>query len=93
MAGPVVAVVALLLALVATRVAGVTFRDWEHAVAWRLGQMLGAVALLVVVDIVVRAAARSPRLTPSWAAVREVRRSAGRGFEWRPWAARSWAST
>ena len=35
-AGPVVAVVALLLALVATRVAGVTFRDWEHAVAWRL---------------------------------------------------------
>ena len=74
MAGPVVAVVALLLALVATRVAGVTFRDWEHAVAWRLGQMLGAVALLVVVDIVVRAAARSPRLTPSWAAVREVRR-------------------
>ena len=65
---------ALLLALVATRVAGVTFRDWEHAVAWRLVQMAGAVALLMVVDIVVRAAARSQTFTPSWAALRDVRR-------------------
>jgi hypothetical protein len=73
-AGPVVAVVTLLLALVATRVAGVTFRDWEHAVGWRLLQMAGLVALLVVLDIVVRAAVRSRRLTPSWAAVREVQR-------------------
>ena len=74
MAGPVVAVVALLLALVATRVAGVTFRDWEHAVAWRLAHVAGVVALLVVLDIVVRAAARSGKLAPSWAAMREVRR-------------------
>lgn len=73
-AGPVVAVVALLLALVATRVAGVTFRDWEHAVAWRLTQMLCALALLVALDIVVRAAGRSRRLIPSWAAIRNVRR-------------------
>jgi len=73
-AGPVVAVVALLLALVATRVAGVTFRDWEHAVAWRLAQMACVVALLVVLDIVVRAARRSRKLTPSWAAMRKVRR-------------------
>lgn len=69
-----VAVVALLLALVATRVAGVTFRDWEHAVAWRLAQMACVVALLVVLDIVVRAAVRSRKHRPSWAAMREVRR-------------------
>ena len=51
------AVVTVLLALVATRVAGVTFRDWEHAVGLRLAQMGCGVALLVVLDIVVRAAA------------------------------------
>src|SRR3954447_8774273 len=73
-AGPVVAVVTLLLALVATRVAGVTFRDWEHAVAWRLAQVAWVVALLVVLDVVVRAAARSLKPTPSWAAIRAVRR-------------------
>ena len=73
-AGPVVAVVTLLLALVATGVAGVTFMDWEHAVAWRLTQMIGVVALLILVDIAVRAAGRSRKLTPSWAAMREVRR-------------------
>jgi hypothetical protein len=73
-AGPVVAVVTLLLALVATRVAGVTFRDWEHAVAWRLVQVACVVALLVVVDVVVRAAARSRKPRPPWAAIREVRR-------------------
>jgi hypothetical protein len=73
-AGPAVAVVTLLLALVATRIAGVTFRDWEHAVAVRMVQMLGVVALLVWLDIVVRAARRSGRLQPSWAAMREVRR-------------------
>lgn len=73
-AGPVVAVVTFLLALLATRVAGVSFRDWEHAVGWRLAQMSGAVALLVVVDIVVRAAVRSRTRTPSWAAIRSVRR-------------------
>ncbi|MEA2136281.1 MAG: hypothetical protein QOC68_4190 [Solirubrobacteraceae bacterium] len=67
-----VAVVTLALALVATRVAGVTFRDWEHAVAVRLVQMSGVVALLVVLDIVVRAAARSRRL--SWASIRSVQR-------------------
>ena len=69
-----VAIVALLLALVATRVAGVTFRDWEHAVAWRLAQMLCAVALLVALDIAVRAARRSPKPIPSSAAIRQVRR-------------------
>jgi membrane-associated phospholipid phosphatase len=73
-AGPVVAVVTLLLALVATRAAGVTFRDWEHAVASRLAHMACAVALLVVLDITVRAAARSRKLGPSWAAMRDVRR-------------------
>src|SRR4051794_41558106 len=74
LAGPVVAVVSLLLALVATRVAGVTFRDWEHAVAWRCAWMAGVIALLVLVDIVVRAGARSRKRVPTWAAVRAVQR-------------------
>jgi hypothetical protein len=79
-AGPVVAVVSLGLALVATRVAGVTLRDWEHAIAIRLAQMAAVVALLVVVDIVARAAVRSRRLVPSWDAIRTVRRERWTGL-------------
>jgi hypothetical protein len=74
LAGPIVASVSLLLALVATRVAGVTLRDWQHAVAWRCAWMACVVALLVVVDIAVRASARSPGLVPTRAAMREVQR-------------------
>ena len=68
-----VAVVAVLLALLATGIAGVRFEDWEHAVAIRLVQMGGVVALLVMLDIVVRAARRSGKLRPSRAALRSVR--------------------
>jgi hypothetical protein len=72
LAGPVVAVVSLLLALVATRIAGVTFRDWEHAVAWRCTWMAGVIGLLVLLDIVIRAGARSRKRVPTWAGMRAV---------------------
>jgi membrane-associated phospholipid phosphatase len=73
-AGPVVAVVTVLFALFATQAADVRFQDWEHAVARRLALMACVVAVLVVLDIVVRAAWRSRKLTPSRAAMRSVRR-------------------
>ena len=73
-AGPVVAFVTVLFALVATQAAGVAFADWEGAVARRCALVGSIVALLVVLDIVVRAAWRSRELNPSRAAMRSVRR-------------------
>jgi hypothetical protein len=72
-AGPAVAVVAVVLALVGTQAAGVPFADWEHAVAERLALMACIVAVLMLLDIVVRAARRSGTLAPSPAAMRSVR--------------------
>jgi hypothetical protein len=74
LAGPAVAAVTLITAVVATRSAGVAFQDPEYAVAHRFASMGCVVALLVVLDIVVRAGSRSHRLTPSLAAMRSVRR-------------------
>ena len=74
LAGPAVAVVTLLTAVLATLAAGVPFRDPGHAVAHRLALMGCVVALLVVLDVVVRAGSRSRKLTPSLAAMRRVRR-------------------
>jgi membrane-associated phospholipid phosphatase len=74
LAGPAVAVVTLITAAAATRAAGIPFRDPEHAVAQRLALMGCVVALLVVLDVVVRAGSRSRKLTPSLAAMRSVRR-------------------
>ncbi|MDP9244090.1 MAG: phosphatase PAP2 family protein [Chloroflexota bacterium] len=72
--GSVVAIVTLLTALVATHAAGVPFRDPEHAVGRRLALVGFLVALLAVLDIVVRAGRRSRTLTPSLAAMRRIRR-------------------
>ena len=86
LAGPAVAVVTLLTAVVATLAAGVPFRDPGYAVAHRLALMGCVVALLVVLDVVVRAGSRSRKLTPSLAAMRRVRRerwSRRRGWPWR----------
>lgn len=74
LAGPAVAAVTLITAVVATRGAGVSLQDPEYAVAQRLALMGCAVALLVVLDVVVRAGSRSQRLTPSLAALHSVRR-------------------
>jgi membrane-associated phospholipid phosphatase len=73
-AGPVVAIVTVLTALLATRAAGVPFRDPDHMVGRRLVWVGCLVVVLVGLDVVVRAGRRSGTLTPSRAAMRSVRR-------------------
>lgn len=74
LAGPLVAIVTVLAALMATHAAGVPFRDPDHVVGKRLALVGCLVALLVGLDIVVRAGGRSRKLTPSRVAMRRVRR-------------------
>jgi hypothetical protein len=73
-AGPIVALVTVAGGLVATHRAGVSFGDPDHVGARRLALVCALVAVLVVLDIVVRAARRSHRIRPSPAALRSVRR-------------------
>jgi hypothetical protein len=73
-AGPVVAGLALLAALVATDAAGIPLRDPDHVSLRRLGLAAALTLLLVGIDIVVRAARRSGRRFPSRAELRRVRR-------------------
>ena len=74
LAGPVVAIVTVLTALLATHAAGVPFLDPDDMVGRRLARVGCLVALLAVLDIVLRAGWRSRKLTPSPAAMRSVRR-------------------
>jgi hypothetical protein len=74
LAGPVVAAVTLVAALIATQSVDVPFRDPDHVVGKRLAMVACGVALLVVLDILVRAAWRSRRIVPSLAALRSVQR-------------------
>jgi len=73
-AGPVVAFVTVLAALLATHAAGVGFRDPDHVVGRRLALVGCLVVALVILDVVVRAGWRSRTLTPSRTAMRSVRR-------------------
>jgi len=73
-AGPVVALVTVAGALVATHKAHVTFSDPDHVGARRLALVCVLVAVLVVLDIVVRAARRSQRIRPTLDALRGVQR-------------------
>jgi hypothetical protein len=72
-AGPAVAVVTLITALVATQAAGVPFRDPDHAAGVYLAIVVGLVLVLVTVDVIVRAGRRTGVLWPSREAMREVR--------------------
>ena len=74
LAGPIVAAVSLVTALVATQEAGVAFRDPDNVGARRLAMVAALVAALVVLDIVLRAARGSGRRVPSTADIRRVRR-------------------
>jgi hypothetical protein len=74
LAGPVVAVITVVAALLATHAADVPFRDPDHVVGKRLTRVVGLVLLLVVLDVVVRAGWRSRTLAPSRASMRRVRR-------------------
>jgi hypothetical protein len=81
-AGPAVALVSLIMAVVVTHSAGLPLRDPDHVAGRRLVFVLGLVAVLVVLDIVVRAARRSATVLPSRASMQAVRRerwSLGRG--------------
>lgn len=83
-AGPAVAAVMVLATVLATDAAGVPFRDPHHMVGRRLLQVGCLVALLVALDVVGRACARSRTLTPSLAAILSVRRER---WSWRRGAA------
>jgi membrane-associated phospholipid phosphatase len=73
-AGPLVAGITLVTALLAAREAGLPFQDPKYAVAHRFALVAVVVVVLAVLDIVVRAASRSWTLRPSLAALQSVRR-------------------
>jgi len=73
-AGPVVAVVTLVAALLTTHAAGVPLRDPDGVAGRRFLWVIGLVVALVGLDVVVRAGRRSGTRTPSRAAMRSVRR-------------------
>jgi hypothetical protein len=75
LAGPLVAAVTLLAALLATQAAGVPLRDPHQMVARRLVWVGELVVALAALDIIVGAGLRSRTLTPSLAALRSVRRA------------------
>jgi len=79
-AGPVVAVGILLWAIVATDSVGLVVRDPDHVAAQYLVLVGTGVALLVVLDVVVRAARGTGRFPPPRAAITAVRRE-----RWTPW--------
>ena len=68
------AIVTVLMALLGTHAAGVPFRDPNHMVGRRLIEVGCLMALLVALDIVIRAGRRSWRPKPWLAAMRTVRR-------------------
>ena len=73
-AGPVVAVVSMVVAFAATSAAGLPLRDPDHVAGRRLVLVLALVALLVVLDVAVRASRRSSTPWPSIADMASVRR-------------------
>jgi hypothetical protein len=82
LAGPAVALVTLVTALLTTDAAGVPLRDPDHVAGRRLAWVVVLVVMLIVVDVVARAARRSDTLWPSLSALVSVRRdrwNRGRG--------------
>jgi membrane-associated phospholipid phosphatase len=73
-AGPAVAIVTLVAALVATDAAGIPLRDPDHVAATYLVLVGLGVALLVGLDIVLRARALAGGFPPPRVAIRQVRR-------------------
>jgi len=74
LAGPVVATITLVPAVLATRAVGLPLRDPDHVAALYLALVGCGVALLVGLDIAIRAGRRSATWRPSRAALRNVRR-------------------
>jgi hypothetical protein len=73
-AGPAVAIVTVIAALVACDAAGVPLRDPDHVAATYLVLVGLGVALLVGLDIVLRARALAGAFPPPRAALRQIRR-------------------
>jgi hypothetical protein len=73
-AGPVVATVSLLAALLTTNAAGLPLRDPDNVAGGRLVVVLCLVAVLIGLDVLVRAGRRTGTLRPSRAAIESVRR-------------------
>ena len=73
-AGPVVALVSVLVALFTTDAAGLPLRDPDHVAGRRLVLVLCLVAVLIGLDVLVRAGRRSCTLRPSRTAIESVRR-------------------
>ena len=73
-APPIIAALTVIAALVATARAGVAFRDPDHVAALYIVEVGAGVALLVALDIFLRAARRTGTRRPSRAALRAVRR-------------------
>ena len=74
LAPPVIALLTLIAALLATDAAGVSFRDPDNVAAHYVLLVGAAVALLVGADVWFRAARRSGTRRPPWHVVREVQR-------------------
>jgi membrane-associated phospholipid phosphatase len=74
MAGPAVAIVTVLAALVATHAVGLPLRDPDHVAALYLALVGLGVVMLVGLDIVARAGRRAGSFPPSRAVMRRVRR-------------------
>ena len=74
LAGPAIALVTLIAALICTGDAGVSFRDPDNVAALYILEVGAGVWLLVWVDIFIRAARRTHTRRPSLAAMRAVRR-------------------
>jgi hypothetical protein len=79
-AGPLVAAGILLWAILATASVGLVVRDPDHVAAQYLVLVGTGVALLVVLDVVLRAARATGRFPPPRAAITAVRRE-----RWTPW--------
>src|SRR4051794_16531330 len=73
-AGPAIAVFTMVAAWLATGAAGLPVRDPDHVAGRRLLLGFGLVLALVALDIAIRAARRTGRHRPSWAAMASVRR-------------------
>jgi hypothetical protein len=86
-AGPIVAAAILLWAIFATDSVGLVVRDPDHVAALYFVLVGSGVALLVVLDVVMRASRRTGRFPPPRAAIGAVRRE-----RWTPWRAAAAAS-
>lgn len=79
-AGPAVAGVTLIAALLATSAAGVPFRDPDNVAAKYLVLVGASVLMLAMIDVIVRAGRRTQTWRPSRAAMHSVRQERWGGY-------------